>query len=163
MKQKKKTIMIAIIILLVLSVAIGISYAYWVLNLNQDSKNIVSTKCLNVTFTEGDAINLQKTYPMKDEDGAKLTPYTFTLKNECNDKANYQINLETLTDSTLDINYVKVKLNDEISVLGSKEAVTKTLDNATDSRMLETGVLNANETKTFNLYLWIIVVKGRFL
>ena len=53
-----------------------------VLNLNQDSKNIVSTKCLNVTFTEGDAINLQKTYPMKDEDGAKLTPYTFTLKND---------------------------------------------------------------------------------
>ena len=155
MKQKKKTIMIAIIILLVLSVAIGISYAYWVLNLNQDSKNIVSTKCLNVTFTEGDAINLQKTYPMKDEDGAKLTPYTFTLKNECNDKANYQINLETLTDSTLDINYVKVKLNDEISVLGSKEAVTKTLDNATDSRMLETGVLNANETKIFNLNIWL--------
>ena len=155
MKQKKKTIMIAIIILLVLSVAIGISYAYWILNLNQDSKNIVSTKCLNVTFTEGDAINLQKTYPMKDEDGAKLIPYTFTLKNECNDKANYQINLETLTDSTLDINYVKVKLNDEISVLGSKEAVTKTLDNATDSRMLETGILNANETKTFNLNVWL--------
>lgn len=72
MKQKKKTIMIAIIILLVLSVAIGISYAYWVLNLNQDSKNIVSTKCLNVTFTEGDAINLQKTYPMEDEEGSKL-------------------------------------------------------------------------------------------
>ena len=155
MKQKKKTIMIAIIILLVLSVAIGISYAYWVLNLNQDSKNIVSTKCLNVTFTEGDAINLQKTYPMKDEDGAKLTPYTFTLKNECNDKANYQINLETLTDSTLDINYVKVKLNDEISVLGSKEAVTKTLDNATDSRMLETGTLNAKEVKSYTLNIWL--------
>ena len=155
MKQKKKTIMIAIIILLVLSVAIGISYAYWVLNLNQDSKNIVSTKCLNVTFTEGDAINLQKTYPMKDEDGAKLTPYTFTLKNECNDKANYQNNLETLTDSTLDINYVKVKLNDDINILGDKEAVTKTLDNAIDSRMLETGILNANETKTFNLNLWL--------
>ena len=106
--MKKKTIMIAIIILLVLSVAIGISYAYWVLNLNQDSKNIVSTKCLNITFTEGDAINLQKTYPMDDEEGSKLTPYTFTLKNECSDKANYQINLETLVESTLDINYVKV-------------------------------------------------------
>ena len=153
--MKKKTIMIAIIILLVFSVAIGISYAYWILNLNQDSKNIVSTKCLNVTFTEGDAINLQKTYPMDDEEGSKLTPYTFTLKNECNDKANYQINLETLTDSTLDINYVKVKLNDEISVLGSNTAVTKTLDNAIDSRMLETGILNANETKTFTLNVWL--------
>ena len=153
--MKKKTIMIAIIILLVLSVAIGISYAYWILNLNQDSKNIVSTKCLNITFTEGDAINLQKTYPMDDEEGSKLTPYTFTLKNECNDKANYQINLETLVESTLDINYVKVKLNDEISVLGNNDAVTKTLDNATDSRMLETGILNANETKTFNLNVWL--------
>ena len=153
--MKKKAIMIVIIILLVFSVAIGISYAYWILNLNQDSKNIVSTKCLNITFTEGDAINLQKTYPMDDEEGSKLTPYTFTLKNECNDKANYQINLETLAESTLDINYVKVKLNDEISILGNNDAVTKTLDNATDSRMLETGILNANETKTFNLNLWL--------
>ena len=153
--MKKKTVMIAIIILLVLSVAIGISYAYWVLNLNQDSKNIVSTKCLNVTFTEGDAINLQKTYPMEDEEGSKLTPYTFTLKNECNDKANYQINLETLAESTLDINYIKVKLNDEISVLGNNDAVTKTLDNATDSRMLETGTLNAKEVKSYTLNIWL--------
>ncbi len=153
--MKKKTVMIAIIILLVLSVAIGISYAYWVLNLNQDSKNIVSTKCLNITFTEGDAINLQKTYPMEDEEGSKLTPYTFTLKNECNDKANYQINLETLAESTLDINYIKVKLNDEISVLGNNDAVTKTLDNATDSRMLETGTLNAKEVKSYTLNIWL--------
>ena len=78
--MKKKAIITTIIILLVFGVAIGISYAYWILNLNQDSKNVVSTKCLNITFTEGDAINLQKTYPMKDEDGAKLTPYTFTFK-----------------------------------------------------------------------------------
>ena len=150
MNSKKKTIIISIIILLVLSAAIGISYAYWALNLNQDSKNVVSTKCLNISFTEGDAINLQKTYPMEDEEGKKLTPYTFNLKNECNDKANYQINLETLTGSTLDINYVKVKLNNTISILGSNTVVTKTLDNATDSRMLETGTLNAKETKTYN-------------
>ena len=155
MNSKKKTIIISIIILLVLSAAIGISYAYWALNLNQDSKNVVSTKCLNISFTEGDAINLQKTYPMEDEEGKKLTPYTFNLKNECNDKANYQINLETLTGSTLDINYVKVKLNNSISILGSNTAVTKTLDNAIDSRMLETGTLNVKETKTFNLNLWL--------
>ena len=153
--MKKKVILIVIIILLVLSVSIGISYAYWLLNLNQDSKNVMSTKCLNISFTEGDAINLQKTYPMEDEEGKKLTPYTFNLKNECNDKANYQINLETLTDSTLDINYVKVKLNNTISILGSNTAVTKTLDNAIDSRMLETGTINAKETKTFNLNLWL--------
>ena len=155
MNSKKKTIIISIIILLVLSVAVGISYAYWALNLNQDSKNMVSTKCLNISFTEGDAINLQKTYPMEDEEGKKLTPYTFSLKNECNDKANYQINLETLTGSTLDINYVKVKLNNTISILGSNTAVTKTLDNAADSRMLETGTLNAKETKSFTLNIWL--------
>ncbi len=155
MNSKKKTIIISIIILLVLSAAIGISYAYWALNLNQDSKNVVSTKCLNISFTEGDAINLQKTYPMEDEEGKKLTPYTFNLKNECNDKANYQINLETLTGSTLDINYVKVKLNNTISILGSNNAVTKTLDNAIDSRMLETGTLNAKETKSYTLNIWL--------
>ena len=155
MNSKKKTIIISIIILLILSAAIGISYAYWALNLNQDSKNVVSTKCLNISFTEGDAINLQKTYPMEDEEGKKLTPYTFNLKNECNDKANYQINLETLTGSTLDINYVKVKLNNTISILGSNTADTKTLDNAIDSRMLETGTINAKETKSYTLNIWL--------
>ena len=153
--MKKKVILIAIAILLVLSVSIGMSYAYWLLNLNQDSKNVMSTKCLNITFTEGDAINLQKTYPMEDEEGEKLTPYTFTLKNECNDNANYQINLETLTGSTLDINYLKVKLNNTISILSSNTAVTKTLSNATDSRMLETGTLNAKETKSYTLNIWL--------
>ena len=153
--MKKKVILIVIVILLVLSVSIGMSYAYWLLNLNQDSKNVMSTKCLNITFTEGDAINLQKTYPMEDEEGKKLTPYTFTLKNECNDNANYQINLETLTGSTLDINYLKVKLNNTISVLGSNTAVTKTLSNATDSRMLETGTLNVKETKSYTLNIWL--------
>ena len=153
--MKKKVILIAIVILLVLSVAVGISYAYWALNLNQDSKNVVSTKCLNISFTEGDAINLQKTYPMEDEEGKKLTPYTFTLKNECNDKANYQINLETLTGSTLDIDYLKVKLNNTTSILGSNTAVTKTLSDATDSRMLETGTLNAKETKSYTLNIWL--------
>ena len=153
--MKKKVILIVIIILLVLSVSIGMSYAYWLLNLNQDSKNVMSTKCLNITFTEGDAINLQKTYPMEDEEGKKLTPYTFNLKNECNDNANYQINLETLTGSTLDINYLKVKLNNTISVLGSNTAVTKTLSNAADSRMLETGTLNAKETKSYTLNIWL--------
>ena len=153
--MKKKVILIVIIILLVLSVSIGMSYAYWLLNLNQDSKNVMSTKCLNITFTEGDAINLQKTYPMEDEEGKKLTPYTFTLKNECNDNANYQINLETLTGSNLDTNYLKVKLNNTIGVLGSNTAVTKTLPNATDSRMLETGTLNAKETKSYTLNIWL--------
>ena len=153
--MKKKVILIVIIILLVLSVSIGMSYAYWLLNLNQDSKNVMSTKCLNITFTEGDAINLQKTYPMEDEEGEKLTPYTFTLKNECNDAAKYQINLETLTGSTLDINYVKVKLNNTTSILGSNTAVTKTLSDATDSRMLETGTLNAKETKSYTLNIWL--------
>ena len=153
--MKKKVILIAIAILLVLSVSIGMSYAYWLLNLNQNSKNVMSTKCLNITFTEGDAINLQKTYPMEDEEGKKLTPYTFTLKNECNDAANYQINLETLTGSTLDINYLKVKLNNTISILGSNTAVTKTLSDAIDSRMLETGTLNAKETKSYTLNIWL--------
>lgn len=116
---------------------------------------MVSTKCLNISFTEKDAINLQKTYPMEGEEGKKLTPHTFTLKNECNDKANYQINLETLTDSTLDINYLKVKLNNTISILGSNTAVIKTLSDATDSRMLETGILNAKETKSYTLNIWL--------
>lgn len=46
-------------------------------------------------------INLDKTYPITDDEGKKLTPYSFTIKNTCVLFLSDSINLEILNDSTM--------------------------------------------------------------
>ena len=88
--NKGKTIVLTVIgILLLLSLMIGISYSLWRVNLFQTTANTLVTDCFNITFTEENNIELLNTYPMYDEDGSKLTPYTFTIKNNCASYATY--------------------------------------------------------------------------
>ncbi len=45
---------------------------------------------------------LDNTYPITDEEGKILTPYTFTITSLCESNAKYQINLEVLNNTTLE-------------------------------------------------------------
>lgn len=54
----RKKVLIVLAIVIVLLSALGISYAYWILTFKQTNKNVVTTSCLDVTFIEGNAINL---------------------------------------------------------------------------------------------------------
>ena len=86
----------------------------------------------------------------------KLTPYTFTITNTCEAYASYQVNLEVLNTSTLThYEYVKVALEDDISLLSDNDTIKTTLDNASTSFKLTTGYLDHNESVTYNLRLWI--------
>ena len=111
--KKKKVLIIVISIVLILSV-IGISYAIWTLNLTQTSENDIASTCFNISFTEKDNISLQKSYPLYDKDGKKLTPYEFTITNNCDSYASYVVNLEVLNTTTL-------TNNDAIKVMFSKK------------------------------------------
>ncbi len=162
--KKKKVLIIMISIALILSV-IGISYAVWTLNLTQTSENDIASTCFNISFTEKDNISLQKSYPLYDKDGKKLTPYEFTITNNCDSSASYAVNLEVLNTSTLtNNNAVKVMLSKKegntenelkLGLLSNYETVTKTLNNAKSSFNLTTGYLNAKESKTYTLRLWL--------
>lgn len=155
LRNNKKAIVL--FILLLMSVCIGISYAYWHLTLVQNSSNAVASSCFKITFTEeSNAINLSTAYPISDEDGRKLTPYSFTITNECEEFAEYQINLEVLEDTTLSSEYIKVLLNEEnAQVLTEKEMVETTLENATTSYKLKAGYLDSKESITYDLRLWM--------
>ena len=115
LKENKKALILFILILFM--ICIGISYALWRVNLSQTTANTLASDCFNITFTEGEAIELLNTYPMYDEDGSKLTPYTFTIKNNCASYATYQINLEVLNNSTLNDQYLKVMLDEMVRLL----------------------------------------------
>ena len=162
--KKKKVLIIVISIVLILSV-IGISYAVWTLNLTQTSENNIASTCFNISFTEKDNISLQKSYPLYDKDGKKLTPYEFTITNNCDSSASYAVNLEVLNTSTLTNNdAIKVMLSKKednvenelkLGLLSNYETVTKTLNNAKSSFNLTTGYLGAKESKTYDLRLWL--------
>ena len=165
MDKKKRNILITIVLLIGIVAIIGVSYALWVLNLTQQGQNDIASSCFNITFTDKDNISLQKAYPILDEDGKKLTPYEFTITNTCDSYASFNVNLEVLNTTTLTNNdAVKVMISSKTgdteteintNLLSSYKTTTKTLNNAQTAFNLTTGYLNAKESKTYTLRLWL--------
>ena len=154
---KSKKVLMAISVLLLLLTIIGVSYAVWRISLVQTESNKIATSCFDITFKEdSEAINLENAYPILDEEGRTLTPYTFTITNNCENFAQYQINLEVLDTSSLNSQYVKVAIdNESAKKLVDKNDVVPTLENAKESYKLKTGYLDALESRTYNLRLWM--------
>ena len=158
MEQKKKYMLLGVIGTLIL--LIGVSYAYWRLTLAQTGTNQIASSCFSITLTnEQNAINLQKAYPILDEEGKELIPYTFTIKNNCDTYASYTINLELLNtvaeNSRLSAGFVKAMIDEGEPFLLSTTPATTTLDNAYEAYTLTTGYLDANEERSYSLRLWM--------
>ena len=95
---------------------------------------------------------------MLDEEGKKLTPFTFTVKNTCSSYISYTINLETLKGSTLANKYIKVLLNNEaIANLDTLPSSTTEYyyDGSIASKVLGTYALGPDEEEDFTLRLWM--------
>ncbi len=114
--------------------------------------------------SESDDITLDKAYPISDVDGESLKPYKFSVHNKCSDMATYQINLESLSKvleaNRLSPNYLKVKLNEVgqvgiEKVLGETSPTDTTIGNTYEAHKLMDGYLEGNETKNFELRIWM--------
>ena len=161
---KNQKIIIPMFIVLGLFIIIGTSYALWQITLQQTDTNVITTGCLKLTLTEEtDAINLASVSPTSDEDGKKLTPYTFTIENTCTTDTNYVINLETTStgDKILADNYVKAHLisnTDQLfldKLLEKHINEEKVITDATNAYKLYQGTLGNKEKKQFSLRLWL--------
>jgi len=164
MKEKKILYLISGITVCIF--VIGVSFAFWYLNLEQTKPNVVTSGCFSMEFTEGNAINLNDAYPISDEEGMKLTPYTFTIQNTCTTDSSYQINLETLTGNgkVLPDKYLKASLDEgnenKITTkldktINSELETGTTIEGATTAYKLLTGTLTPNESKSYSLHLWM--------
>ncbi len=158
MNSKKRNLLIGLGISLIFVLGIGMSYAYWLTTKTQETANAVTTGCFSTTFTDQNNINLTNQFPISDTEGASLTPYTFTITNTCQTVANYQVNLETLSGTTLGLSHVKTLFNKK-DVLGIAKLVnaydtaTTSIDGATDGRRLTKGTLAANASVNYELRL----------
>ena len=158
MKSVNQKTKLVVPIFVVIICMIGISYAAWILNFQQTKKNIVATGCFDVALTSNtESLDLQKAYPILDEDGSNLKPYTFTITNNCASYASYQVNLEVLKTSTLtNTGFVKIMLNNNNPILlSNNEVIEPSLTEAITSYKLTTGYLDKKESETYDLRIWL--------
>ena len=161
--SKRKKLLIVIGVLLGITLAIGLTYASWLLTKTQTNSNIISAKCLDISISnEANDINLQSEYPMSDEEGMNLTPYTFTITNNCNSKIDYQIALESIGNETNALlpSSLKAVLNSNTpKTLNNYTSADPTISGAYAAYKLTTGTLAAKnqtgDSATYNLRLWI--------
>ena len=136
---------------------VGISYAWWRLSFVQDKANTAVSKCLKLELAnQSNEINLTNMYPISDEEGRALTPFTFTLKNTCSMAAKYTLNLEMLEGTTLNSNYLAVLVNNkDIKLLSSYNTATTVINGSTESRTFDTGTLTPNMSKDYSISIWM--------
>ena len=139
----KRKYILGIFVVSIITLITSMSYALWQITLQQESTNVINMACFQINFVDSNNIQLLESYPISDENGMSLTPYTFTIENVCSTTATYQINLEELVidSKRLSNEYIKVSLNEKKPViLNTLEEVRTTLVNADTSHKLTTGV-----------------------
>ena len=162
MAKNKKKLYIGLVVIMLIIITIGVSYALWVITKEQTNENILSTSCLDIELTnKEDNISLTNTFPKTDVEGKILEPYKFTIRNECENYVDYSINLEMLSETTLNSENIKVLLNKEETETEPKilskypENEIPKISEAKESRQLTEGRLRKLESVNYELRLWI--------
>ena len=165
MKNKTKQ-KIYVGLLLTVVMVMGLSYAYFFLRKEQTNSNVIGTRsCLDTSLTEDTSeIILTDAFPISDERGLTKDPFTFTLTNNCDSYVDVQITLyseyRTSTSSTyLKDDYVKVNLSPKGATTGTSNILSSLslgdIDTTRKAYILEETGLKGNETKSYDLRLWM--------
>lgn len=105
-------------------------------------------------------ISLSNAVPINDNEGKKLQPYEFTIKNTCNTDAYYETSfvVDNVSNQS-NIGNVKLFLTGdtlvEPQILNTFNKVELTNVTTSDNYKIDEGKLNAGKEKTFYLNLWI--------
>ena len=154
--MRNNIIFISISLGLIILLGIGFSYSLWNISVSQDTTNLAESKCFDLSITnQENNINLDSTYPISNDKGKSLTPYTFTITNTCDITTEYSVNLEVLNNSTLASKFIDVMFEGNINLLSSYENTDKVNTSSIESRKLTTGILKSKESKDYSLRLWI--------
>ena len=93
LRRNNKVLVVMLLALVI--VAIALSMAIFSYRQTGIRENKLSVGKLKLTLAEGNAINLTEAYPITDEEGGKLSGFTFTLTNNGTASASYSIYLDT--------------------------------------------------------------------
>jgi len=135
-------------IVVALLLVIGASYAFFALTLRGEKELTVTTGTLSLQYKDQNAIQLEKTYPLSDQEGMELIPYEFSVENTGDIKALYDIILEENEENTLNAIWLKYSLKRNEEEWSSPKKIS--------SLKLEEGLeVEPGKTDVYQLRLWI--------
>ena len=120
---------------------------------------------MDLDFNGQNEINLTNTYPVKDGEALESTPYTFTIKNKCDNYIEYYVIASVInTSNLLDSKYVKVSLlgdNDltsspitDLEAISTPQSLSEY--SITSNYVLKKGDgISKDESRTFNYRMWV--------
>ncbi len=157
-RMKKYPIFLLVLTITLMGlIATGVSYAYWSFTKIDEKTNTATSGCFDMELTnQANEINLTNTYPITDEQGLKLKPFSFTVHNKCTIFAHYYVTLEALEGTTLDSKWVATKVNsDAITTLDKYKTTTTKLDGSVNSHILAEGYLGADDSVDYSVSFWM--------
>ena len=163
-RYKKRMLILCIMLAVVLMIT-GVSYAAFTSYSSQGDANTLAASCMNLEFNGQNEINLLNTYPISEGEALEQAPYTFTIKNNCDNYIEYYVIASVIsTTNKVDSKYVKVSLLGDNDLNG---AVINTLEsiatpqslskyNITENYILKRGDgISKDESRTFNFRMWL--------
>ncbi|PWL43683.1 MAG: hypothetical protein DBY43_01900, partial [Clostridiaceae bacterium] len=163
-RYKKRMLILCIMLAVVLMIT-GVSYAVFTSYSSQTDANTLAASCMDLEFNGQNEINLLNTYPISEGEALEQTPYTFTIKNNCDNYIEYYVIASIIsTTNKIDSKYVKVSLlgdNDlNGTVINSLESISTPQSlskyNITENYILKRGDgISKDESRTFNFRMWL--------
>ena len=155
-KLSNKKIIILSIVGTLVSLSIAFTYAIWSRSFTQTGTNLSKYDCFDIVYAENvNEVSLSNGYPITDEEGLKAESYDLTIKNTCKILANYEVVLNKLNTSTLNDTNVKIAVDSDISLLSDLKTTNTNLTNATEGKVLTTGILASGQSKTIKIQSWM--------
>ena len=165
MQKYKKRMLILCIMLAVVLMITGVSYAVFTSYSSQTDANTLAASCMDLEFNGQNEINLLNTYPISEGEALEQTPYTFTIKNKCDNYIEYYVIASVIsTTNKIDSKYVKVSLlgdNDlNGTVINTLESISTPQSlskySITENYILKRGDgISKDESRTFNFRMWL--------
>ena len=163
-RYKKRMLILCIMLAVVLMIT-GVSYAVFTNYSSQTDANTLAASCMDLEFNGQNEINLLNTYPISEGEALEQTPYTFTIKNKCDNYIEYYVIASVIsTTNKVDSKYVKVSLlgdNDlNGTVINTLESISTPQSlskyNITENYILKRGDgISKDESRTFNFRMWL--------
>ena len=155
--RKYPTLFLVLTITLMGLITIGVSYAYWQFTKIDEKTNNASSGCFDMELlNQENEINLTNAYPITDEQGLKLKPFSFTIHNNCSIFSHYYVNLEALEGTTLDSKWVATKVNsEEIKTLDQYATATTRIEGSVNSHTIGEGYLGADDSIDYSVSFWM--------
>ena len=163
-RYKKRMLILCIMLAVVLMIT-GVSYAVFTSYSSQTDANTLAASCMDLEFNGQNEINLLNTYPISEGEALEQTPYTFIIKNKCDNYIEYYVIASVIsTTNKVDSKYVKVSLlgdNDlNGTVINTLESISTPQSlskyNITENYILKRGDgISKDESRTFNFRMWL--------